>query len=265
MWDDSLTEFLKRTKKDGFDATEVFMPALTESPEEIKALHKEHGLQLVAQIITEGNTADEHIACLEERFKLCAACDPLLINSQTARDIFSFEDNVRIFKRSMELSEEHGIMFCSETHRGRPTYSAVETAKFLKALPDLKITADFSHWMVVHESDLSDQPGNVAAAINHSFHVHARVGFAEGPQVTHPAAPEWERELATHLDLWQRIVDRRAGENAPFLTICPEFGPIPYMPTLPFTNVPVADAWEINVTMKNMLKDKLKISAPERT
>ncbi len=32
--------------------------------------------------------------------------------------------------------------------------------------------------------------------------------------------------------------------------ICPEFGPAPYMPTQPFTQMPVADQWQINVDMR---------------
>jgi sugar phosphate isomerase/epimerase len=65
MWHAPLTEFLERTKNSGFDATELYMPLITENPKEIIEQHKEHGLEIVAQIITEGDTPDEHLESLE--------------------------------------------------------------------------------------------------------------------------------------------------------------------------------------------------------
>ncbi len=41
------------------------------------------------------------------------------------------------------------------------------------------------------------------------------------------------------------------------LTICPEFGPVPYMTLLPHTQKPIADLWEINSYMKDWLKQRL--------
>jgi hypothetical protein len=40
------------------------------------------------------------------------------------------------------------------------------------------------------------------------------------------------------------------------LTITTEFGPPPYLPTIPFKNVPVADQFEINSFMKDLLRDR---------
>jgi hypothetical protein len=93
-------------------------------------------------------------------------------------------------------------------------------------------------------------------AIARSDHIHARVGQEEGPQVPHPRAPEWRRHLENHVELWKRIADRQRAAGAPNLTtITPEFGPPTYMPTLPFTQQPVADAWRVNVEMKSVLEE----------
>lgn len=73
--------------------------------------------------------------------------EPLLINCHTGRDIFSLE-------------------------------------QILNHLPELKLNLDISHWMVVHESDLSDQRHRVEKLLANVDHIHARVGFEEGPQVT---------------------------------------------------------------------------------
>ena len=40
------------------------------------------------------------------------------------------------------------------------------------------------------------------------------------------------------------------------LTITPEFGPPPYLVTLPFTQQPLTDQWAVNVFMMNLLKER---------
>jgi hypothetical protein len=180
------------------------------------------------------------------------------MNCHAGRDIFPFEANVAIFQRLIELGTETGIPLLVETPRRRPTYSAVETRRYVEALPELRLTADFSHWMVVHETDLSDQEETLDLAIERSSHIHARVGFEEGPQVPDPRAPEWEQHVQRHLALWQRIVEARRREGAAILTITPEFGPPNYMHTHPFSNEPVADVWEINVYVKDLLERVLE-------
>lgn len=257
MWDDPLSSFLSRTKSDGFDATELYLKTVAEPPDEVAAMHREQGLKLVGQILTEGETASDHLRSLDTFFDFAARCQPILINHHAGRDIFSFEDNVKIFRRIIDLGRSAGIPVVVETHRGRPTYSAIETWRYIDSVTDLRLTADFSHWMVVHESDLRDQEEMVGAAIARSGHIHARVGYEEGPQVPDPRAPEWEGHLRHHLSLWQRIVDARADAGADYLTITPEFGPPAYMHTAPYSNEPVADTWDVNVFMRDYLREQL--------
>lgn len=257
MWDDPLEAFLQRTAEDGFGATEVYLKTVRESPDEVAALHRAHGLALVGQILTEGDTPEAHVRSLEEQFAFAAACAPLFVNCHAGRDIFPFEDNLRLFQRLLALGEEAGIEMVVETHRGRPTFAATETRRYLEALPALRLTADFSHWMVVHESDLSDQEETLSLAIARSRHVHARVGYEEGPQVPDPRAPAWRGHVRRHLDIWQRIVEANRRAGAARLTLTPEFGPPHYMHTQPFSEEPVADTWEVNVYMKGLLEQTL--------
>jgi sugar phosphate isomerase/epimerase len=258
MWDDPLKEFVVRVATDGFEATELYLKPVTQSAAEVRTMHADHGLRLLGQILTDGTTPDDHLDSLDRQFDFAVRCDSFKVNMHAGRDIFSFSDNVRIFERGLELAAQAGITVVIETHRGRPTYSAVETRRYLDAMPDLRLTADFSHWMVVHESDLSDQEHTVRQAIDRSYHIHARVGYAEGPQITDPRAPEWARHVETHIQLWQAILDSRSGEGESLLTVTPEFGPPPYMHTLPFTEEPVADTWDINVYMRDLLRTSLR-------
>jgi sugar phosphate isomerase/epimerase len=249
----SLPLFLEKAARDGFDAAELFLPARPEAPAEIRRLCAAAGLKLIAQVATEGRTPEEHWRSLEALYARAAEAEPLLVNCQTGRDHFAFDDSVRVFERAEALREAGGVPLLHETHRGRALFTAPRAAAFLAAVPGLRLTADFSHWFCVHESDLSDQPAAVAAALAASHHVHARVGFAEGPQVGDPRGEAFAPWLALHLGLWRRIVAARAREGRPFLTITPEFGPAPYMPLRPLENEPVADAWEVNVWMRDRL------------
>lgn len=258
MWDDPLDVFLGRVKESGFDATEIYLGSLPESPADIARLHASYGLRLIGQILTQGDTYQDHIKSLESQFEFATECQVVFINSHAGRDIFDFAENVQIFQRAIELSESRGIPFLVETHRGRPTYSAIETRKYLEAIPELRLTADFSHWMVVHESGLDDQHETIDLAIARADYIHARVGYAEGPQIPDPRAPEWKHAVERHLQLWQQIIDQHTRDGKESLYITPEFGPPAYMHTAPFTNQPVGDVWEQNVYMKDLLVSALE-------
>lgn len=256
--DEPLEAIAERVKGTGFDGLEVHVGGRREAPESLKRMLGSQDLRLVAQIATDGLTPGDHLRSLEEQFAFAAACGPLLINCHAGRDYFRHDENLRLLRRGMELSRHHRVPIAYETHRGRPTYSAIDTRRLLAVLPDLRLTADFSHWMVVHESDLTAQEENVQAAIERSDHIHARIGFEQGPQVNDPSAPEWAAHARNHLELWRRIVAHHVARGSALLTITPEFGPPPYMPTLPFTQAPTADVWGANVYVKDWLKRELE-------
>ena len=140
-----------------------------------------------------------------------------------------------------------------ETHRGRALFSTLSAGALLAACPGLKLTADFSHWCCVHESLLEDQPDALARAIDRSFHIHARVGHSQGPQVPDPRVPAWEPAALAHLAWWRAIAQRRRATGTKMLTICSEFGPPPYMTIHPATGLPLADLWSVNCHMRDWL------------
>ena len=250
-------DHLARVRNDGFDGTELFLPFFDGDPDETLRRHRALELERVAAIATFGDTPIDHLRDLERQVELALRFEPILINSHTGRDIFAFDANLALFERALELSSRHGVAIVHETHRTRPTYSAIETRRYLEALPELRLNADVSHWMVVHESDLSDQPRNVELLIQRSDHIHARVGYEEGPQVNDPRAPEWRAHLENHLGIWRGIVAAHRARGSARLTITPEFGPDPYVPALPYTRQPLVDVWELNVHIKDLLREAL--------
>lgn len=165
--------------------------------------------------------------------------------------------NLDLFHLGEELAARHGVPLRHETHRGRALFCAPAALAFLRALPGLQLTADLSHWVCVHESDLSDQPVALEAALEAARHIHARVGFDQGPQVSDPRNPALAPWLERFLGWWNSIRDRRRAAGAGFLTIAPEFGPAPYMPLRGASPKPVGDAWEYNRWMLALLRRHL--------
>lgn len=257
-WDEPLESFLERAAHDKFQATEIYIPSVSEGPLALKEGHRRHGLALVAQITTLGNSPREHLRHLEEVFARAMECDPVAVNCHTGADWFSFAENMALFEKALELERAAGIPLCHELHRGRALYNAPGALRYSQELPDLKFTADFSHWQVVHESDSLDRHRqSLAAVIERSHHIHARVGFSQGPQVPDPRAPEWGSQLKICLGWWRKIASIRARSGSSVLTATPEFGPVPYMPTIPFENRPTADAWQVNCWMRGQLESAL--------
>ena len=251
-------EFLDKVKKAGYDGVEMSLP-LTDRPlrDQILKAIANQGLKFIAQHYESTDSDPEkHFSEYCSHLEDLAAARPLLVNTQTGKDWFSFAQNQKLIAAAKSISEKSGVTILHETHRGKFSFNARTTSEYLKEDSSLRIAADFSHWCVVSESLLEDQEEAVALAISRADHIHARVGFPEGPQISDPRAPEWHQALDAHLGWWDRIVENQRRKGTPVLTITPEFGPAPYMPVLPFTGMPVTSQWDINVYMKDMLHER---------
>jgi sugar phosphate isomerase/epimerase len=261
MWgleDSSMEEAFAKIKDGGFDGVELAVPLDPADCVRARRVLDQLGLRVIAQQWrTTGQTVAEHQTSFEPQYRRALLLQPLFLNSHTGRDHFAEADNIALFDHAEGLAAKHGLPVYHETHRGRALFSAPATRNFLAARPRLRLTADFSHWCCVHESLLEDQETSVAAAVKQSYHIHARVGHAEGPQVSDPRDPLWQPNIETHLKWWRKIIEARRAEGCTMLSICPEFGPAPYMTSLPHSKKPIADLWEINCFMKDWLKTHL--------
>jgi sugar phosphate isomerase/epimerase len=261
LWGSSdlpIETFLEKTKQAGYDGVEMPLPLNDDAlREKILKSIAAFDLKLIAQHY-ETVSPDPQLNLAEycSRLENLVAARPVLINTQTGKDWFSFEQNQSLINAAAAISEKSGVSIIHETHRGKFSFSARATADYLKKNPGLRIAADFSHWCVVSESLLEDQEEAVSLAISRTDHIHARVGFAEGPQISDPRAPEWGKALNAHLGWWDRIMETHQKKGTPALTITPEFGPAPYMPALPFTEMPVTSQWEVNVFMMDLLRKR---------
>lgn len=251
----------RKIKEGGFDGVEMAVPADAAACREARNCLDDLGLDVIAQQCrTSGQTVAEHTTGFEAIYERALLLRPLYLNSHTGCDHFTAEANLEIFDHAGALARKHGLEVYHETHRGRALFSAPATERFLAARPQLKLVADFSHWCCVHESLLADQQDRVGRAIRNSFAIHARIGHIEGPQIPDPRDPLWQPNLDAHLAWWTRIVAHRRAEGSRMLAVTPEFGPAPYMTLLPHTRRPIADLWEINVFMREWLRERLPTS-----
>lgn len=249
--------FLKRVQEEGYDGVETALPLTPAEREPILNDLQKYGLKLVGQH-WDTVTADfgTHARELEQRLRSMLDAKAVLITSHTGKDHFSFEQNTQLLLISKRIAQENNAVIIHETHRGKFSFAAHVTRKYLEAIPSLRLNLDISHWFTVAESYLDDQAEAVELAIARTAHIHARIGHTQGPQVPDPRDPKWETALQQHLIQWDKVVARhRQMGSADFGFTC-EFGPVPYMSSIPFTDKPVTDQWEVNAYMKNFLKER---------
>jgi sugar phosphate isomerase/epimerase len=254
----AIDDFCAKVKKDGYDGIEQWWPSNAKEQNELFTSLKKYNLEVGFLCGTGETKMTEHTQSFKKildeassKFKQ----KPLYINLHSGKDFFSFEDNSKIVEYSLQVGKQTGIPIYHETHRGRMMFAAPITNQFIKKYPDLKLTLDISHWCNVHESMLDDQPENISAALQRTHHIHARIGYQEGPQVADPRAPEWDYAVKAHFAWWDKVVaeKKKAGELITFLT---EFGPPLYMQTLPYTLQPLSNQWEINMYMMQLLRKR---------
>jgi sugar phosphate isomerase/epimerase len=256
--------FLDKVRESGYDGVEMSLPEDDEKKAEVTGLLKENGLDLIAQHWeTLTPVYEKHREEFSRRLINLATARPLFINSQTGKDYFSFAQNAGLISIAEHVEQEYGIRVIHETHRGKFSFAPHITADYLRKIPDLKLGLDLSHWCTVAESWLEDQDEVVGLAADRAFHIHSRVGFPEGPQVTDPRIPEWKHALDRHTEWWMGVIEKRLRDGWEKFTITSEFGPYPYMTLLPSTGEPVADQWAINVFMKDYLKERIREAYPD--
>lgn len=246
-------DFCSLIKKEGYDGAEVWCPGETSQRESLVATFKEHGLKFGFLVGGWEKDFDKHFRQFEESLRAAAKLQPVYINCHSGRDYYSFEQNKKFIDLTTAVNKESGVPIYHETHRSRILYSAPVSKQFMEQLPSLRLTLDISHWCNVHESLLDDQQETVDLAISRAEHIHARVGHQEGPQVNDPRAPEWKEALDKHIGWWDRIVARKKKDGQR-MTILTEFGPVDYMPAMPYTRQPLANQWDINTYMMKTLR-----------
>eukprot|EP00793_Prasinoderma_coloniale_P006561 PRCOL_00001391-RA len=276
-----------RIKAEGFAAIECPFITWMQDEAAFTAARKAAGLDLVVQVHTTAKVdatgfhymtsraLDDHTASLDAMVDDAVRMGACHVNAHSGCDCWDVPTVHAYLRHALATEARAGITISHETHRRRLFYSpfafrdcfmgATDTA----GLEGVKVTADLSHWACVCErvfgnAACTDANGSddewwlptLAEVGRRCALVHARVGFAEGPQVPDPSAPEYAGEVEAHMSWWAAIWNARAAAGDAVVLAEPEHGPAPYMWSLPHTRAPVADLWEVNSWVARQLKER---------
>lgn len=260
----NLEQAIARAHGLGFDGLEANLqhPALGSLPAPtVRQTLQREGLKLIVEVVTGGDYVpdlacswQQHLAQLDALLCQAEALGPIRISVITGSD--SWDDDVQhhFLSAVLERLESCSTPVSLETHRSRSLFNPWAITDLLEAVPDLRLTADLSHWCCVSERLMTPELEPIQAMAERVDHIHARVGHAQGPSVGHPFAPEASEALEAHRRCWQLFTSSQQARGLPALTVTPEFGPDGYLPCLPFSGEPVADLLEINSAMAAWLR-----------
>ena len=249
--------FFTKVKDAGYDGVDTWIPESQKERNRFVRLLSEYDLSMVShQHQAKGQTISEFCKSFEYYLNLSLESNPILINSHSGKDCFTLDEQLRVIDTAENFAVKKNIRVAHETHRGRIGFGPVNSRELFGIRPKMKITADFSHWVCVTESYLEDFEKELDEAIKRTEHIHARVGFTEGPQISDPRNSYWEREVDFFLKIWARILERQQSIGTDIFTITTEFGPPPYMWVNMSDNAPISSQWDINIFMKDLLKEK---------
>jgi len=243
-----LRHYLPQWREQGYEALEVSIRYVPDRAAFLRFLEEnrfEWLPQVYSCLFTPGGTVSEHLASLREQIEECLDHNPIFFNAQSGYDGWSPAEAEDFYGAALSLEKEIGIPIAHETHRQRYFGNPWQTRDILRKFPDLRLTCDFSHWVCVCERLLPDCAEVITLAASQCLHLHARVGHEEGPQVPDPSAPAYASHLVAHERWWEQIWHSQLARGFAISTLTPEFGPPPYLQTLPHTNLPVADLTKV--------------------
>lgn len=255
LWGDTRDwgKIIPETREAGFTGLEARIPQTASEAAEKAAILQGEGIPYIAIAMTGGGviprqsaTVSDHIDDFRECLDRAAVMAPRFVNVLGGNDRWCASQQAEFINMADELGKKAGFTCSFETHRARILSSPWMTLDVLRQCPDAVFTADISHWVVVCERLLDDPCDDFTPFIERVHHLQARVGYDQGPQVTHPGAPEYAAALSFHQKFWQSVWESQKRRGYTVTTMTPEFGPDGYLHTLPFTNAPVADLWNLN-------------------
>jgi hypothetical protein len=180
------------------------------------------------------------------------------VNLQPNVRPYHLHDCIPLLEGWRRLGEQAGVPVHVETHRDRMTTDLFFTLQLLDCFPDLRFTADLSHYLVGREfawpvDDVNH--GMMHRILDNTWGIHGRVASREQVQVslTFPQHQGWVQLFMGWWEYGIRSWRKRAGADAVFTFLC-ELGPPPYAIT-GADGRELSDRWQESLLMKDMIRD----------
>ena len=155
------------------------------------------------------------------------------------------------------MAERAGVALNIETHRDRMTTDLFFALDLLDAFPDLRLTADVSHYLVGREFAWPIDETNHAMIhriMDNAWAIHGRVASREQVQIEIGFA-QHQGWVELFMGWWEYAIRswrRRAGPDARLTFLC-ELGPSPYAIT-GADGLDLSDRWADAQAMMRMIR-----------
>lgn len=258
-WRGSAAEAVYRAHELGYNGVEGQAPSSEpECAQFIEALNTS-GLKYIQEIPTTGRyvpdrrlSVDDHLHHLQKSIAAGSACKPLFVNCLGGCDAWPDEDCLDFFNRAIAIGQELNTELSFETHRGRILFNPWRCQWMCERIENLQLTFDISHWCVVCEGLQETELELIHSLADRARHIHARVGYDQGPQVPDPSQGVYQQDLDMHLALWQNWFDQ--GRQS--ISMTPEFGVDGYEYRSLDGLTALVDPVELNAAMQRRLRSR---------
>jgi sugar phosphate isomerase/epimerase len=192
----------------------------------------------------------------KEAIDKAVALGAQFIFAQPADAYTPLKDVAKMVEVGIEYANSAGLAYFVEAHRGNFTENIPQSIALAEAVPQMRFTADLSHFVVVGEFyGWEDERAvdRMRPILEKTSHMHARIGNGEQVQVDvgdgSGATPQffvmlWETAMCAWLQ------DAKDGDVFPFAS---ELGPPRYAITLP-DGREFSDRWEQSLVMKKLIE-----------
>lgn len=242
----TLDEKFSRVKAAGFEAVECWLT--DENEQEHKAALDRHGLRLV--LGHRPFSVEETRLTIERAVRLGAD----FVFAQPADAFMPLKQVVEIIREGRQLAAESGFPYFVETHRNNFTENLPQTLQLIEADPDIRFTADLSHFVVVGEFygwEEERAAERMKPVLERASHMHGRISNGEQVQVdvgdgTGQTAQFFVQLWTVAMHNW--LQGAAPGDVFPFAS---ELGPPRYAITLP-DGREFSDRWEQSLVIKRL-------------
>jgi sugar phosphate isomerase/epimerase len=245
----TLEEKLDRIAEAGFEGVEAWLSPEIEAP--IAQGCKAHGLHLA--LGHRPYRPEDTQKVVEQALRVGAS----YVMAQPADAYTPLENVVKLVTEGRKIANDAGLCYFVETHRGNFTETIPQTLALIEAVPDIRITADLSHFVVVGEFyGWDDEKADVRMGpiLERVAHIHGRVSNGEQVQVDcGDGSTPWARFF---VKLWTIAIlhwkaSAQPGDILPFSS---ELGPPRYAITTP-DGKEISDRWEQAILMGRLIRE----------
>jgi sugar phosphate isomerase/epimerase len=187
------------------------------------------------------------------------------INSQVSNSFVIDQEAVQLLDGLLQASVASRIPHFIETHRGTVTQDLIRTARYVEALPELRLTIDLSHYVVAGEILGTNE--HVEAYFDQilarSAGMHGRV--SSGEQIQVDVGVNGDHPMMAHFKRWWRqgmvhwLKQAQPGDLFPF---CAELGPPNYYGITRRDEFghehEVSDRWQQALLLKRIVEEEWK-------